>query len=361
MASQQRVKRVIFNQAYAANTVVSIPVPRNYDLETLYVTITGTITYPGVLVAACVRNDAPFGLVQRCELIAEGRQTLFSVPGYVLGMCNIRRHKRTTYRERAETFDIHQTPPLAYTSPTTSMPISTAVPFAGTFAIDLVNIMGVRPKDTNLRTAGLQTLDLKLTLADLSSMFYPAAASVTPFAAPATTALPALTGYTMTPGSLIVSASEIQELRDNNGRISSPTWVQRWSHQDLNLASVQNDFQALLPTDNFMGNVFVTTKQTGESINGVINNFILRRGIDVRYNLPANTQRALSNIDYDMILPAGHYCLDLMGFGQQMTKLSDTWNLQGGADTRLSVDVAVANSNMTMGVTSVEYIPLRQG
>src|SRR5262249_49328897 len=160
--------------------LVSIPLPRNYDLESIYVTITGTVNYPAALVAACVRSDAPFGLFTRVEVVAEGRQTIFSVPGYILAMANERRHRRPTYRERFESFSNMQQPPLVYTSPTTTMPVSTSVAFAGTLAIDFQNIGGYRPKDTNFRTGGLQTFDLKLTLGDLPSLFYGAAASATP-------------------------------------------------------------------------------------------------------------------------------------------------------------------------------------
>jgi len=358
-AGQQRVKREVFNGAWAANSVVTVQMPRNYDAETIYVTITGTVNYPAALVAACVRNDCPFGLFSRVELIAEGRQTLFSVPGYVLGMSNVRRHRRAVYRERVETYNSQQSYPLAYVSPTSAMTISSSQTFSGTLAIDLQNIAGVRPKDTNLRTGGLQTLDLKLTIADLPSLFYSAASSVTPFAVPLTTSLPALTNYTMTPGTLIVGLSELQEMRNADGRISTPTFVQRWSHADYNITAVQNDFPMLLPTDNFIGAVFLTTKQTGESINGIATRFKLQRGVDVRYNLTSVLQQSLGNTDYDWSLPPGHFMLDLMGSGAPSLKIADAWNAQGGADTRCFIDTAVGNANVNVGLTVVEYLPLR--
>lgn len=362
MAGQQRVKREIYNAAWSPTTVVSIPLPRNYDLETLYVTITGTVNYPAALVAACVRFDAPFGLFQRVELVAEGRQTLFSVPGYVLGISNARRHKRPFYRERAETFTTVHTPPLQYTSPTTSMPVSTSVPFSGMFCIDLQNIAGVRPKDSNLRTGGLQTLDLRLTLADITTMFYPAASSVTPFAAPTpSTALPTLTGYSMTPGVLVVASSEMQEMRNSQDKISTPTFVQRWSHADYNAQAIQNDFQMLLPTDNFIGQCFVTTKVGGESVDGMINRIKLARGVDVRYNKTRNTFQGTANTDYDWYLPQGHYIADLMGSGQPGIKIADCWNVQGGADARAFVDTLTGGTTQNVGLTVVEYLPLRAG
>lgn len=358
-AGQQRIKREVFNGAWAANTVLTVQMPRNYDIETIYVTITGTVNYPAALVAAVVRNDAPYGLFNRVELIAEGRQTLFSVPGYVLGMSNIRRHKRATYRERFETFQAAQQYPLVYTSPTTTMPVSTSVPFSGMIAIDLQNIAGVRPKDTNLRSGGLQTLDLKLTLSDLTSLFYPAAATATPFAAPTIGALPVLTGYTLTPTAIIVAVAELQEMQNAKSQISTPTFVQRWSHADYNLPAVQNDFPMLLPTDNFIGAVFATTKQSGESVNGLISRLKLARGVDVRYNWTATMLQAIGQEDYDWSLPAGHYIADLMGAGAPSIKISDAWNAQGGADTRAFADVLVGNAFTNLGLTVVEYLPLR--
>jgi hypothetical protein len=362
---QQRIKRLVQSQAWAANQVLTVPLPRNYDLESVYITITGTENYPAALVAACVRSDAPYGLIQRVEVIAEGRQTLISVPGYMLGMMNIRRHNRPTYLERAESWNNHQNPPLVYTSPTSSMPVSTSVPFAGTFIIDFQNIMGFRPKDTNFRTGGLQTLDLKLTFADQPSMFYGAASSVTPFAAPAlNSSTPTLTGYTMTPGTVYVDLSEIQELADpKTGQISSPTSTQRWSNQQINLPAVQNNLQTLLPTDNFVGMVLLNTKIGTESVNGMLSGFRLQRGIDVRYNLDEPVVRALMQRDYDYVLQKGLYAMDLMMSGNQFGKMSETWNLQGGADTRIGVDViaAGAGTTSTADITTCEYIPLRAG
>jgi hypothetical protein len=362
---QQRVKRIVQSQAWAVNTVTTIPLPRNYDIESVYITFTGTENYPGVLVAAVIRGDAPFGLLSRVEIIAEGRQTLFSVPGYILGMNNVRRHRRPTYRERFETFSTHQQPPLVYTAPTTTMPISTSVPFAGTICIDLQNIQGFRPKDTNLRSGGLQTLDLKLTWADQPQLFYPAASSATPFAAPAlNSSLPALTGYTITPGTVFVDISEVQELADpKSGQISSPTSTQRWSNQQINLPAVQNNLQTLLPTDNFVGMVLLAAKVSGESQNGMFSGVRLQRGVDVRYNMDEQVVRALMQLDYDYQLQPGHYALDLMGSGNQFVKISEAWNLQGGADTRIGVDVtaAGAGTTSTLDITTVEYIPLRAG
>jgi hypothetical protein len=365
MAYQQRVKRLVQSQAWAVNTLVTVPLPRNYDLESVYITITGTENYPAALVAACVRSDAPFGLITRIEVIAEGRQTLFSVPGYVMGMANIRRHRRPTYRERAESWNNHQNPPLVYTAPTSTMPTSTSVAFAGTICLDFQNIQGFRPKDTVLRTGGLQTLDLKLTFGDQTSLFYPAAASATPFAAPALgSTLPTLTNYTITPGTLFVNISEVQELADpQTGQISSPTSVQRWSNQQINLPSVQTNLQTLLPTDNFVGMVLLTTKISGESIDGMISGARLQRGVDVRYNIDVPVLRGLMQMDSDWAMQPGFMALDIMGAGNQFVKISEAWNLQGGADTRIGVDVvaAGAGTTSTADITTVEFIPLRAG
>ena len=72
--------------------------------------------------------------------------------------------------------------------------------------------------------------------------------------------------------------------------------------------------------------------------------------------------RGLGNLDYDWQLQPGHYVLDIMGAGNQFVKISEAWNLQGGADTRVGVDVVAKNgTTSTMDITTVEYIPLRAG
>jgi len=361
---QQRIKRIIQQQQIVSSNQLTFQLPRNYDIETVYVNIQGSITYPAALTNNAIRSDAPFGYMTRVEVIAEGRQTLFSVPGYILGMMNVRRHKRPTYRERVETYGQHQSYPLQYVAPTSAMTVSTTQTWAGTICIDFQNIAGIRPKDTNLRSGGLQTLDLKITFGDITTFFYglAGAPTATPFAAPNPAAQPSLATYTLTPGLCTVAISEIQELADKSGKISSPTWVQRWTHQDANVAGAQANFQLLLPTDNFVGAVMLCTKIAGESVDGVLSNIYLRRGIDVRYNLPVGTiQQAISNLDYDWYLSPGFYVADLVGVGQSQIKIAESWNLQGGADTRVAVDTLSGNAFTNLGVTTVEYIPLKQG
>lgn len=362
--AQQRIRRIVQQQTFVAGGVLTFQMPRNYDAESIYITIQGSVTYPATLVNAAVRGDAPYGLLNKVELIVEGRQTLFSVPGFVLGMNNIRRHKRATYRERVETYNTHQAFPLAYVSPTSAMSVSTTQNFSGTMCIDLQNIAGYRPKDSNLRTGGMQTLDLKLTCGQLTDLFYPLAAAPTstPFAAPNPgAALPALTGYVLNATTVTVCVSEMQELANAQGKISSPTTTFRWSNQTINVTATNSNLEVLLPTDNFIANIFLTSKIGGESVDGIISNVILRRGVDVRYNLPIATISALCQLDYDAAMQPGHYVCDLAAAGNNNLMMSQSWNLQGGADTRVALNLISASATTTVDVTTCEIIPLRQG
>jgi hypothetical protein len=359
---QQRIKRVVQSQTFLPGGVLTFQMPRNYDAESIYILIQGSVSYPAALVAACVRGDAPYNLLNKVELIVEGRQTLFSVPGYVLGMNNMRRHKRQTYRERVESFAAHQQFPLVYTAPTSTMPVSTTVNFSGQVCIDLQNIAGYRPKDSNLRTGGMQTFDLRLTCGQLTDLFYPAAASATPFAAAVGGAvLPTLTGYVLNATTVTVCISELQELAGTDGKISSPTTTFRWSNQTINVSANNSNLEVPLPTDNFVANCFLVSKISGDSQDGIIQNVILRRGVDVRYNLPIGTIQALNQQDYDWSFQPGHYAIDLATAGNNNLMMSQAWNLQGGADTRIGLNVVNSSTTTTIDVTTCEIIPLRQG
>lgn len=374
--AQQRIKRtIITGAAFVPNGQLTIPLPRNYDVETLVVTLRGSITTPATAFVAgsnafgpAIRSDAPFGLIPRVEVILEGRQTVLSVPARILGMANVWRRRQPFWPTQADTFADTQKPPLVRNAgtATTAIAVATTYPIACTFEIDFQYLKGIRPKDTNLRSGGLQTFDLKLTFADLSSIFYQPSSTLltTPFSAPAIGAtLGANSGGATSLGvlnacTIDVYDVELEELKGADNRLSTPGFVQRWTNQTVNIAAANSALETLLPTDNYIGAIILAPTIGGEATDTVLTNIIARRGTDQRISLPANNLAALMEREYEHPRFPGYYVLDFASSGAVQAKMPDAWNVQGGADTRLVASVANPGTNVSMDITTVEFIPI---
>lgn len=376
MRAQQRLKRII-QQAipFVANSQIPLQLPRNYDIETLAIRIAGSWTLPVALATGsngfkpAMRFDAPFGLISRAEVILEGRQTIFSVPMRILGMANPWRSRQYYTNADANTFSQTQTPGLTRNVATASTVLveNTTISFFGIAYIDFQNIAGVRPKDTNVRSGGLQTFDLRLTTSDLTGLLYQPSATVltTPFAAPAIGAtLPANSVAnlgTLNATTIDVFDVELEELRDKNDQLSVPGFVQRWTTQTVPVAAANNQLEVLLPTDNFIGAIILAPTIGNEAVDTLFangQNIIARRGTDQRIALPWQMLSGLNERDYTHQRFVGYNFLDFTTSGGRNTKIADAWNVQGGADTRLVLPVQNPGANVSADVITCELMPV---
>jgi hypothetical protein len=373
--AQQRIKRRIsVGAAFVTNGVVSFQLPRNYDVETVGVRIAGSWTLPAALATGSngfkpvLRSDAPFGLIQRVEVVLEGRQTIVSVPARILAMANVWRRRQYFAMTNVDTYGQTQNPGLVRNVATASSVLTenTTINFTGTFYIDFQAIMGVRPKDTNLRAGGLQTFELRLITSDLTGLLYQPSATLltTPFSPPAIGAtLPANTTAnlgTLNATTIDIFDLELEELKSGTGQMSVPGFVQRWTNQNIALGANNAALETLLPTDNFIGAIIIAPTIGNEAQDNVVTDVIARRGTDQRISLPAPDLIALNERDYMHQRFAGYMIADFMHSGATRTKLADMWNVQGGADTRLVTAINQSGANVNMDVTTVEYIPVKQ-
>lgn len=374
--AQQRIKRIIATAVpFVPNGIVPIQLPRNYDIETLGIRVSGSWTLPVALATGsngfkpAMRTDSPYGLFPRVEIVVEGRQTIFSVPAPVLGMANFWRRRQYYAITNVDTYNHTQNPGLVRNVATASSVLTenTTITFEGTFYIDFQSIMGMRPKDTNLRAGGLQTLVLNLICSDLTGLLYQPGATLltTPFSPPAIGAtLPANSVAnlgTLNATTIDVFDLELEELRSATGAMSVPGFTQRWSNQNVALPANNAAQEVLLPTDNFISAILLRANIGGEPQEGIFGaNIIARRGTDQRIALPALDLAAINERDYMHQRFPGFYALDFAHSGGVRTKLSDMWNVQGGADTRLVMPVINSGTNVNVDVTTIEYIPIRQ-
>jgi len=332
MAQQYRIKRRIasVSSGIADNSLVTIDVPRGYDLESLFIKVTATanVTTNGT----AVRALAPTQIVKRLELIGDGKNTIASVPGWYL--C------KNFGREQ---FGL-MTPPTAATI------AAYPVEFFG--SLDQALIDGVRPKDSNLRSAGMSMLQLRLTLGACIDLFTGGVAG------------------TFTALAIEVYTVETIELPDAKGNVTTPLYLQKRSYQDVALPSSNANQQIILPIGNALRGLVMLATINGEPSNAVINNVQLVSGVDVRINLPGPALQRLNAIDYapvgqltntagtdsfSSLLPTGFYYADLMTNGPRDVNVTNAWDLSKASEAKLVMDVT-GGAGYQVTVVSTEFL-----
>jgi hypothetical protein len=329
MGQQYRIKRRTHQVALTENNVITLDLPRGYDIESIVLQVTGTanITTAG----AAVRAMAPTQLIKRVELIADGKNTIASVPGWAL--C------KNLGRDQFG----------AMTPPTGFAIAAYAVELNG--VLDQCLIDGIRPKDSNLRTSGMSLLQLRITTG---------------------AAVDLLTGTpagTMTAFSLNITTIETIELPDAKGVVTSPLYLQKRSYQDIAIPSTNANLQIALPIGNALRGVTLLATINGEPSNAVINNIQLASGVDVRVNMPGSQlQRmgTLDNVNQGILTnttlwssstsgPTGLYSVDLMRNGPRDVSVTNAWDLSRASEAKIILDVTGGAGYQVTAVTT-EFI-----
>ena len=329
MASQYRIKRRQFLANLTENGAFTFDLGRGADIESVMIRITGTanVTTAGT----AVRAMAPTQLLKRIELIADGKNTICSAPGWFL----------TKGQKRAQTG--YMLPPTAATIAAYSVEMNAI--------LDQALIDGIRPKDSNLRTAGMSLLQLRLTTGALTDLF---------------TGTPA--------GSMTVFQCEIVtvetiEQPDEKGNITRPLYLQKRSYQDIAISASNANQQVILPVGNALRGVTILATINGEPSNAVVNNVTLASGVDVRVNIPGPALQRLGAMDYEPVgmmsnatawaaasmLPTGMYEVDLMRNGAQDVKVTDAWDLSRASEAKLVLDVT-GGAGYQITVVTTEFI-----
>lgn len=315
MGQQYRIKRRIYSisSGIADNAVTTFDIPRGYDIESLFFRITATanVTTGGT----AVRAMAPTQILKRFELIADGKNTVASVPGWFLAK-NVGRDQ----------FGL-------MTPPTAASIAAYAVEFFG--SLDQALIDGVRPKDSNLRTSGMSLLQGRFTLGACVDLF---------------TGSPA---GTFTALSIEVYAVETVELPDAKGAVTSPLYLQKRSYQDIAIPASNANQQIILPVGNALRGVLLLATVNGEPSNAVINNIQLASGVDVRFNMPGPAVQRMNQCDESNMgilsntslwasssqLPTGLYSVDLMTNGPRDVNVTNAWDLSKASEAKMILDV----------------------
>lgn len=330
MALQYRIKRRQYSQAVTENNVVTFDLSRGYDIETIALRVTGTanVTTGGT----AVRAMAPCQLIKRVELIADGKNTICSIPGWAL----VKNFGRDNYG--------------MMTPPTAASIAAYAVEMFGT--LDQALIDGVRPKDSNLRTSGMSLLQLRITTGACVDLF---------------TGSPA---GSMTAFNVEIGTVETVELLDpKTGNITAPLYLQKRTYQDLAVPASNANQQLALPVGNALRGLILLATINGEPSDAVINNVSIASGVDVRVNLPGPLLQRLGNVDITAAgmftnatawssanrTPTGIYLVDLMSNGPRDVNVTNAWDLSKASEAKLTLDVT-GGAGYQVTVVSTEFV-----
>ncbi len=325
MNNQFRIKRTYINVPVVAGGFSTIDLPRGYDYESIHIRVVGSVQV--TVAGTAVRAEAPSQILSRVELIADGRNTLFSAPYW---FCTLGKYDRPNMLETG----------ARVTTPPTAAAVATYQVEANG-VIDLMTPDGERPKDSNFRTSGLQLFQLRLSFGNPGELFVGGTANF-------------VAGLQVE-----ISTVELVELPAADGTITTPVALKKVSFQELAVPTTNANQEIRLPAGNMIKSVVVRTEgnpTAGEPTALVLNALQVFSGVDVRVRNSAAAIRGQNNNDYGQ-LTAGYYIADLARSGAPTAKLSELWDVTRQAEPKISMDIT-GGANVKAQVVVTEYLAL---
>lgn len=317
MASQIRTQQFVRSAPFVPGGVVSLELPRMADIETLLLSLTGTFTYPAGA-AGALATMGPQALIQRVELICDGKITVLSAPGWAFGVASDR-----TFDGTGGGGYMQMTAPAANAAAT----LDTAL------YIDLMQFDGYKPKDSNLRVRGFSIVELKITFGTWDLAFTNAASVPTVFALTAT-----------------VDANLCTE-SDPDG--SKPKFVVKRTSQVIAATASNSNFQINLPAGNALRSIKMFTRVGNVGVDTILNSAVVANGLDTRVQ---GSARALRNRVRGYKLPVvGLTEIDFARQTRQGVLASNAWAVPSPAQPVLSLDFT-GQAGAVIELVITEYV-----
>lgn len=328
MSKQFRIQRKVKSPAIVAGGFDTVDLPRGYDYEAVFFRISASLNV--TTNATSVRAEAPVQLVPRVELIADGKNTVFSAPFWAISLGNYQ-------RPLPESGARATTPPSAATIATY------AVEAIG--VVDLATIDGLRPKDSNFRSYGLSLLQARLTFGLASDPFVLGAGVV---------------AFSGSPVVDVYTAELIEDMTGPGKFATDPVAIRKVSYQEQAFAASNANAEMRLPAGNLIRDAFIRTEggTTAGEPSLQLNNVQLLNGVDVRINLSGLALRAKNNADFGQ-LTSGYYIADVLSRAGSAVNLSELWDVSSAAEPKVVLDIT-GGANVKAQVVTTEYIPLAQ-
>ena len=302
MSQQIRTQNFVQSVPYVPGGIATIQLPRMSDVETYLLDLVGTFTYPAGATGA-LRTLGPQALVSRVELIADGKTTVLSAPGWAFGIASDR-----TFEGSGGGSYMQMTSPAANALGTLQTQ----------FYVDLMQFDGIKPKESNLRARNLSILELKITFAPWSECF------VDPASVP--------TVYNV---NVFVDANYCTEL---DPETTKPAFLVKRTSQIIGAESSNSAYQVRLPSGNIIRSVKFYTHINGVATDTILQNVTASNGIDTRV---VSSARALRVRQRGYKAPTtGFLELD---FARQLrgdVLISNAWAVPSPSEPILTLDYA---------------------
>lgn len=328
MGKQYTLLRKVGTVNVAAGGFASIDLPRDHDYNAIGLRLSGSVQV--TTNCTSVRAEAPTQLVQRVQLVAEGKNMLHNSPFWAMVTGAF---KRKSIQSGAR----------ALTPPTAATVATYAVEALG--FLDFNSLDTVRPKDSAFRSYGLSLLQLQFQFGQPIDVFVPGAGVVV---------------FSGTPTVEVFACNCVEE-RNADGSYAgqAPLFLKKTTFQETAIVNTNSAQEVRLPAGNLLRSVLVRTEggvTAGEPSTNNLNNLILQNSNDIRVNLTAAQLRHKNNGDYGQIT-AGYYVGDLVAKGGEGNNvLSDLWDVGGASEPKAILDVTGQASGKAQLVIE-EYIP----
>lgn len=318
---QYRILRKVATVPVSGGGFATVDLPRDYDYESVFLRINGGLQVTAG--ATSVRAEAPCQVVPRVEIIADGKNNIFSAPFWFTSLAN-------SARQLTEQGGRAVTPPSGVAIATYQVEANGV--------IDFMTVEGVRPKDSNFRSSGLSLFQLRLSFGQPGDAFV---------------------GGTVVYNNMFVDVyvQQLVEMPDAAGNFTSPVAMKKVSFQELALTSSNANQEIRLPAGNQIKSICIRTDGSvtaGEPSTTVLNNVQLAAGVDVRLNLTGAQLRSKNNADFGSF-QAGYYVADLTSKGASPVNLTDLWDVSGAAEPKIICDVT-GGANVRMQAVVTEFI-----
>ena len=255
MSAQVRTQQFVRSIPFVPGGVQTIEIPRMADIETLQMDFSGSFTYPAAA-AGALKSLSAQALIQRVELICDGKITVLSTPGWAFGFASDR------------TFGSSGGGITSMTAPAASANGT----WSSQFYIDLMQFDGVRPKDSNLRVRSFSIVELKITFGTWSDVFVNPASTPTVFT-----------------GTLAVDANLCTEA---DPETSKPKFMVKRTSQVIDATNSNSNYQINLPAGNALRSIKFYTHVNGVASIAILDNMSVSNGLDTRAQ---GTARAFRN------------------------------------------------------------------
>lgn len=308
----RRILRRVARETLIESDEHLIDLPKLHDYRSLLVVLDGTLTVSGGT-ATSVPADSPCDLIQRVDLIANGKDVIHQSPFVFNVMGN---YTRDWSEEK--------------TAPGTS---AAAHPVRAVGLIDLFTSDGVRPKDSAFQAYLSQLLQLRLTTGSADDIIVKGATTLA-FA-----------------GTIDVILDSLLEPQRQQGESKA---FKKTVTQSVTVSGANSALPLELPVSNSIRMIRIRATDDGAPTDTLIKTVSFNvDDVDVRTSMDWPELRAINQLDkYGQAPPAGFGVIDALVDG----KLSNAYDLSGASKAELIFDVNAPSGTGKIEIVTDEYI-----